>query len=347
MNARHARYPFTEAAREAVGEAGVDLVAVIEREEAVVARGRDRVRQGLLEGTVDAEGAVDHRTELLSYPIARVLVSLLETPGAVEKYAAGEARSAHERFSADIERGEGVVTLDGLLREFDLASEVTRGEDADRVAVGSYLRLSPEGPDWRLVARELAEGAVRVSRRELYALLRRAVERRVADGLPLSVPASVAEPLEETVAELRRSLAGADYPDGIDRMGVDRSAFPPAVERLHARAFAGEELTPRERFTLVSFLAALGLDPGEIRDLCGRHDEAFTYTTERLAEGPSIYPPPSFASLGEYGLLEADEPREGHPLAAYAAALPGREEEGDPGHQEDEADDGPDQRERP
>jgi len=345
MNARHARYPFTGGAREAVGEAGVDLVGVIEREPSVVARGRDRVRRALLEGEVTADGAVDHRTELLSYPVARVLVSLLDTPGAVEKYAASEARTAHERFVADDRRDRpGGLSLEALLREFDLAGAVTRTDDGARVAVGSYLRLAPEGREWRLVARELADGAVRVEREELYALLREAVERRVADGLPLDVPDPVAEPLADTVAELRRSLAGADYPDDIDR--VDREAFPPVIRRLHGRAFAGESLDADERFTLVSFLAALGLDPEGIRDFCGRHGEAFTYTTERLADGAPIYPPPTFESLAEYGLLEADEPREGHPLAAYAAALPGREEVGDAGHQQDEPDDGADERER-
>ncbi len=345
MNARHARYPFTDAAREAVSEAGVDLVDVIHREEAVVARGRDRVRQALLDGSVAAQGTVDHRTELLSYPVARVLVSLLDTPGAVDKYAASEARTAHERFVADDreDRPDG-MSLEALLREFDLGGDVTRTDDGVRVAVESYLRLSPDGPDWRLATRELADGTVWVERGELYVLLREAVKRRVADGLPLSVPEAVAEPLAGAVAELRRSLAGADYPDDIDR--VDREAFPPVIRRLHRRAFAGESLEPDERFTLVSFLAALGLDPERIRDFCGRHGKAFTYTTERLADGASVYPPPTFESLAEYGLLEPDESREGHPLAAYAAALPGREEEGDGGHQQDETDDGADERER-
>ena len=100
MDRRHARYPFLEAAREAVEAAGVDLAALAVDGGPAVERGRERVQRALLEGTIETEAprASSDRTELLSYPVARVLVSLLEMPGAVEKYAAAEAATAREQI---------------------------------------------------------------------------------------------------------------------------------------------------------------------------------------------------------------------------------------------------------
>ena len=93
MERLHARYPFLEASREAVEAADVDLAALVAAGGPAVERGSERVRRALLEGTTVTEEprAYSDRAELLSYPVARVLVSLLDVPGAVEKYAAAES----------------------------------------------------------------------------------------------------------------------------------------------------------------------------------------------------------------------------------------------------------------
>jgi DNA primase large subunit len=247
MNARHARYPFTAEAREAVQSAGVTLESVVQREAPAVERGRERVERALLEGTIESEtpGRWDTADELLSYPIARVLVSLLGVPAAVEKYAAAEAATAHERFAEDL-TGDATLrsvsrsqlSLSDLLEEFDLADDVRPERDGGgsasgagtgtgagagagtgtgaahesdrfRVAVGAYLRLAdPDwGGDWRLAVRELADGEVRVTRAELHRMLEAAVRERVAEGLPFDVRASTAgEAIADALADEEEAL---------------------------------------------------------------------------------------------------------------------------------------------
>ncbi|MFC6795013.1 hypothetical protein ACFQFH_12640 [Halobaculum halobium] len=202
MEPRHARYPFFASAREAVRESGVDLAALVADGDPAVDRGRERVERALTEGTVEADDSRewDARDELLSYPIARILVSLLDSRAAVEKYAEAEAATAYRRFTADLERArdDGArrdparVGQDTLLREFDLADAV-RIEDPKPgqvegtwlwLGVGAYLAyVDPDwGDDWRLVNRELVDGEVRTEREELYRLIREAVEDRVGGG---------------------------------------------------------------------------------------------------------------------------------------------------------------------
>ena len=328
MDAHHARYPFFESARQAVGEAGVDLVTLVREGHPAVERGRERVQRALVAGEVaqESDQRVDARTEVLSYPVARVLVSLVDAPGAVEKYAASEAATAHARFVEEFERGRqstlggDPLTLETVLREFDLASVVRSHDEEYRVAVGTYLDLAPNGDRWRLVVRELDDGWVTVPRRDLYDLIERAVERRIADGLPLTVPDDIADPLAPVVREVESALATATYPREFDR--VDPGSFPPCMQALLDTARSDESLSSSGRFALVSFLASLGMDADAIATLAGAADDSLAYAADRLDGG--LYPPPSCATMQAYGdCVDPDERCEtiDHPLEYYAVAI--------------------------
>ncbi|OIB55615.1 DNA primase regulatory subunit PriL [Natrialba sp. SSL1] len=131
MQRLHARYPFLEAARETVATETVDLATVVEQERAVVERARQRVITALEDGEI-GEPHRDPRTELLSYPVARVLVSMVEERVLVRRYARAEAETAHERFTADLESTTELKSVEStglelaeLLAEFDLEETVT------------------------------------------------------------------------------------------------------------------------------------------------------------------------------------------------------------------------------
>ncbi|MFC7097222.1 DNA primase large subunit PriL [Halobaculum marinum] len=342
MNPRHARYPFFAAAREAVRESGVDLAALVADGDPAVERGRERIERALTEGTVDPADPRewDVRDNLLSYPIARILVSLLDSHAAVEKYAEAEARTAYRHFTEDLERDPNArpdpsrIDRDALLREFDLDGEV-RIEDPKPgqpegkwlwLGVGAYLSyVDPKwGDDWRLVNRELVDGEVRIERQELYRLLREAVGDRVAEGLPFEgVSDELADELEAEIADLRDLLADRSVRSDIEV--VDPNYFPPCIGRLLDRARDGDDLGPHGRFSLLAFLAGLNLDAEEAVALSGLDPdlvaERFGYLRD---ESGAQYPPPSCRTLGEYGLCDNEENHRSvapHPLEYYSRKL--------------------------
>jgi DNA primase large subunit len=331
MERRHAHYPFTRAARTAVEDAGVDLAELVAEDDPAVDRAVERVERSLVEGTVGDPRRVD-RTELLSYPVARVLVSLLDEPTLVRRYAAAEAATAAERFRANVDADDlastgGGVSLDWLLAEFDLDDAVREagGEEPFRVAVGPYLRLAPDGEDWRLVARPLADGEVPVTREELFALLESAVRERVAADLPLGVPPAVAEPLADVVDDVAALLDERDLPPPEAVAAVERSQFPPCVAALYDRVAAGEDLPHHSRFALVTFLSAAGLDPDDVAAVfADAGPETARHQAERVGEG---YAPPSCATMQALGDCVPEEERADrcatidHPLNFYAGAL--------------------------
>jgi DNA primase large subunit len=352
MDPLHARYPFLDAARESVREADISLAAVVTGDERhpAVERGVERVRRALVDGTVrpdpEAGRRWDPRAELLSYPVARVLVSLLDAPGSVEKYASAEADTAYERFTDDFRNpddglkstADKAISLDALLAAFDLSGAVRETADADGywVAVGEYLPLSAALDDesWRLATRQLADGAVKVSAPELHELLREAVRQRVAAGLPTDVPDEIKNGLIDEVAELEEAFSEIEISRDIDVL--DPAAFPPCVESLVERATAGESLSDPAEFALVAFLTSANADPDELREFTGADTDgraaAVGYRADRVGDDSGAqYAPPSCETMRAYGecpVADDEDPTDdarcgtiSHPLAYYEDAL--------------------------
>lgn len=342
VNSLHARYPFLSSARSAVRETDVNVAVVVSSggdRHPAVERGVERVRRALLDGTVrpSADGRRWGTTaEVLSYPVARMLVSLLDAPGAVPKYASAEATTAYERFVADFEGPEddlkstqsASLTLDALLADFDLGGEIERRQNGYAVAVGTYLSLASDlaGDGWRLPARRLGDGWVAVAEAELHELLRAAVEERVAADLPLSVPEELAAGLDAELGELESSFTDADFSHDIDTLAPDR--FPPCVTALLERARGDDSLPPHSWFSLAAFLTGIGLDADEVLAFCeveGALADRLRYRVERLSdEGSGQYAPPSCTTMQAYGdCVNKDARCETitHPMAYYEAAL--------------------------
>ncbi len=336
MDRLHARYPFLASAKQAVEKADIDLAALIAGGSPAVERGRERVELGLSDGhTGDPRRST--RIELLSYPIARVLVSLLDEPMAVETYARSEAATARERLGTDLADDSELrstetiqLTVARLLQEFGLDSHIDRVGDEFRIDVTTYLRLSRnlEGNQWHLVNRTLHAGRLTITRAELLSLLEQAVTERVEDGLPLAVPDQIATELTDQADQLRRLIETPDIPLTFD--AVVPEAFPPCITALLERAQTGETLSPPAQFALVGFLAGTTLDADGICELGGSLDrETVAYQLAHIRNDRDVeYPAPSCTVMDAYGLCVNQDERCAevtHPAQYYDRALRDRE----------------------
>lgn len=313
MDRLHARYPFLESARAAVEDAEADLLDVAASGGAAVERAVERIEASISTGTA-GETHRSQRTELLSYPIARVLVSLVDRPALIRRYADAEARTAHERFVTDLidetdyrSTGDDELTLRRLVAEFDLASVVHGAgdefamDDELRIHVGAYLSLTAEleGDRWRLATRRLDDGLVPITGRELLLLLREAIRDRVAAGLPFDpVPEPVAEALSPQAERVRERLGDHRPPGRLD--AVVPELFPPCVTTLLDRALDGEHLPAHSRYALVAFLTSAGMSPSTVDEALDL--DATAYQAERLGgEAGGGYAPPTCATMQSYG----------------------------------------------
>ena len=342
MQRLHARYPFLESARETVAERTVDLATVVEQDREVVDRGLERVVAAIEDGDV-GEVREDVRVELLSYPVARVLVSLVDERVLLRRYARAEAESAFERFRAELEDSsefKSVETnrldLETLLAEFDLAAAVRPEAGGYLGDVGTYLPLSGDlwEDEWRLVNRSLVAGEVPVTERELLVLVREAIRRRVEAGLPFDVPETISTALEQEAAELRDVLADLELTREIDTVVPD--LFPPCMTALLDDIRKGEHLPHHSRFAITAFLANIGMSTDEIVELYRVNssfgEEMTRYQTDHIRgeTSPTDYTAPSCATMQSYGdCVNKDDlcDRISHPLGYYEKRLESTDED--------------------
>ncbi|ELZ22888.1 DNA primase large subunit [Haloterrigena salina JCM 13891] len=332
MQRLHARYPFLETARDAVATEAVDLATVVDQDRAVVDRARERVVAALEDGET-GEPRRDTRVELLSYPVARVLVSMVEERVLVRKYARAEAATAYDRFTTDFENTTELksvestgLDLEALLAEFDLDGAVRETADGYRIDVGTYLPLAEDlwGDEWHLVNRALTDGEVPVDDDELLTLLREAIRSRIEDGLPFDVPDVIAAALEDEAAEIREVLADLELTQDIDTVVPD--LFPPCMKALLDDIQKGEHLPHHSRFAITAFLTSIGMTTDEIVELYRVNssfgEEMTRYQTDHIRgdSSPTEYSPPSCATMQSYGdCVNKDDlcERIPHPMAYY------------------------------
>ncbi len=332
MQRLHARYPFLEAAREAVATEAVDLATVVEQDRAVVDRARERVINGVTEGAIGSPHR-DARVELLSYPVARVLVSMVDERVLIRKYARAEAATADDRLGEDLTATTelksvetAAIDLQTLIAEFDLGEAVRETPSGYRIGVGSYIPLAADLWDdgWRLVNRALADGEVPVTESELLTLLREAVRDRVEDGLPFAVPDPIATALDAEAEAISEVLAELELTREIDTVVPD--LFPPCMKALLDRIQKGEHLPHHSRFAITSFLTSIGMSTDEIVELYRVNssfgEEMTRYQTDHIRgdTSPTEYSPPSCATMQSYGdCVNKDDLCETipHPMAYY------------------------------
>jgi DNA primase large subunit len=353
----YARYPFFDAAREAVQAADISPPRLVTEGDPAVDRARERVERALMSGTVESETPErwSDRDELLSYPIARILVSLVDVRAAVEKYAEAEAATAFDRLTEDFDAADADLRsvstpradLPTVLDEFGLDDAVTRPPDGPpsdrdrfRIDVTAYLRLAdPDwGADWRLVNRDLADGEMSLDRAELDRLLREAVRRRVVEGLPFEVRGStggdaIASALDDDVAALRERLSERERLPSVEVVAPDR--FPPCMRAILDGGTA-DDLPPHTAFAATAFLVSLGLDADAIADRWPVLDDGtLSYRVTVLDDdGTSQYPVPSCATMQAFGdCVDPDERCDtiDNPLRYYAGAVADADTDTSPG----------------
>ncbi|MBO3754812.1 MAG: hypothetical protein FGF53_08075, partial [Candidatus Brockarchaeota archaeon] len=157
---RAARYPFLPETREFVSR-NIDLsLESLEKtgSEAALKRAVERVKNALIfkEVKVTALDELNYVREMLSFPMAIILVSMIMNEYVRRMYALGESRGAYRRML-----NESVETLLYIGEKMGVGG-VLEDENTIRVKIPTYLKLaySFHAPHWKLVNRAVNNGYV-------------------------------------------------------------------------------------------------------------------------------------------------------------------------------------------
>jgi DNA primase large subunit len=319
---RTSDYPFTQEAAEQVRKAGYSLEGLLDKTsfKSIRSRAAERVL-GAIGGQIPDRRAntdAEALTELLSYPLARVIVSCLNDQHLQRRYALAEAKLAFSRIKG--EKG-GLVRL-----AIDLGLH-PEGTGPLRLHFAEYIRAAHRmhAPKWKLVNRDLCDGYLTVTEEELMRLLEEVIRDKVLKGLPLEVDEKVCAKLAEYLEPLRSELQRVMASQRADLGQVMQGAFPPCVRKMLTDVAGGANLAHSARFALVSFLLQINMSPEEVIALFNTSpdfdQERTHYQVEHIAGASGTkYRPPSCATMVTYGNCPGEDElckRIRHPLSYY------------------------------
>jgi len=316
-------YPFTQEAAEHVRAAGYSLQDLLEKPSFRSFRNRalERVR-GSISGDIPdirAQSEAEQLAELLSYPLARIMVSCLEDQYLMRRYALAEAKLAYRRMEKE---KDDILMLAG-----DLNIHPQELGNLFRLYFGEYVYAAHrmKSPKWKLVNRDLKGGFLTVTREELCRLMEEMVRERVLSGLPLEVDEKICSSLQDILKPLKSEIEAMKSRNRADLGKIEEGAYPPCIRQMLSDVAGGKNLAHSARFALTGFLLQIGMSSQDVVNLFNTSPdfdpERTSYQVEHIAGSSGTkYKPPSCSTMMTYGNCPgADQlcKRINHPLSYY------------------------------
>ena len=263
-----AMFPFLKGSSEFVSDHGVDLETVLTSDayEDVRKRGLDRVLGAIRNHTIESVPLVGSDSdwlclcEALSYPYARILVSCIDDRLLTKRYALAEA----EHMNALLTDVKSAIPT--IFKELEI--NAAKADDGMvNMHFADFLRYSyvMKATEWKLINMDVRDGYVRLTDDKFIRLLQNAYRVRIEQELPLNVPDGVRLLVEQEVEAVNIELQHMKNrlsPTGGQE--VKNEFLPPCIRAMISMAQNGQNLPHSARFTLVSFLHALGMNYDQI-----------------------------------------------------------------------------------
>ena len=322
-----AKFPFLREAAAFIRSEGVTLEDLLTEPAYARARalGMRQVLDALERGSPSERVAIDPADQLaslLSYPVARILVSANGDTYLIRRFALREAMEAEFRLGG--ESDDFVLHLAS-----QLGVDLRRHDGGFRLHFADFLRVTNLMRDasWKLINQPLGSGYVRLRRDRTIRVLRNAIQRHIEEGLPLPVNDEIEAAFRGELHEIRGLLEtkkAAFKADDIGRVSITR--FPPCMYNLLAQIQNHENVPHMGRFAIVSFLHHIGLSNEEVFRVFGDVPDfaadVTKYQIDHITGTTSAteYTPPECSTMKSYGLCPGPDRlclRIKHPLSYY------------------------------
>jgi len=229
-------------------------------------RGKERVRQAVESGEVSAVALVreaDQLTEVLSYPVGRMIVSCSGHRLLIARYALAEAVLLEKRL-----QDEGDETLLSIAQE--LGIEARSDARGFLIHFASFLSATStiRAKEWKLVNQEIFKGMVKVDRERLARIARQALNDKINSELPRPVNDRILSVFGEDAQRFVLQLEGKRKEFVAGELGpIDDSSFPPCMKTILTMMRNGENVPHTARFAITSFLGTLGMSSDKIMEM--------------------------------------------------------------------------------
>ena len=265
-----ALFPFLPEVSGYLKEQGISLDDIVSSPAYGRARelGRERVMEAFLEKEVKEHpmtSDIDYLLEMLSYIVARIIVSSTADEILIEHYALAEAVSMHNRLlDQDMDFLEHVIIaldINASLEEGELEQEQVRIHFTDYLKLSSQMRAK----EWSLVSQDLDAGYLVLEKKKMTRLVQQALTSRIKNELPLPVNDEIIEAFSSTIDDVRMEVEKRK--EQYRKEGFGRISFlrlPPCMKIMLNGLKKGENLPHVGRFALTAFLHTVGMETEQI-----------------------------------------------------------------------------------
>jgi len=290
-------------------------------------RGKERVLEAVEKGEVGDKAPpsnIERISEILSYPIARMIVSSVSDRYLVGRYALGEAMLLEERLSEETEENISIISE-------ELGVQLERQDKEYLIHFTTFLSATStiRAKEWKLVNQEIFNGMVKVSRSRLARILRQKLFDKITSELPLEVNDDILETFGKAGKQLSSMLQSKrkEFTSG-DMGPVDDASFPPCMKTILTMIRNGENVPHTARFAITAFLHALGMDSEAIIKSFSTAPDFDPSKSEYQVKhivgeiSGTEYTPPECSTMKSYGICYnpnslCDQDWMSHPLKYY------------------------------
>lgn len=326
-----ARYPYLQDAKTYVKKQGMAVTELIkdplyDRARSIAVERLNLAFEQKDIGVRTLSTESDCIMELFSYPLARMITCCINDSFFTRRYALGEA----VRFYKNLTK-EPTASIVDITKEFDF--NIRYDEETNHLSIyfTDYLLYAPTRyKTWKLVNREVQQGYIKISPRDLSRLSQEALRHRINNELS-GKPCHelIKKTFSEEINRFKNKVRTIQKNNETIPMGkLDIKKLPPCIKQLLADVQSGENVPHMGRFALVSFLNSLKLTTQDIIDLFNTapdfDEEKSRYQIEHITGeiSSTSYKPPGCDKLKTYGLCPSEEIDEickktNHPLSYY------------------------------
>ncbi|MCK5038683.1 MAG: DNA primase large subunit PriL [Thermoplasmata archaeon] len=261
-----ALFPFLPEVSVYLRQQGVSLDDIISSPTYGRARelGRERVMEAFLEKEVREHpmtSDIDYLLEILSYIVARMIVSSTADEMLIEQYALAEAVSTRKRLA-----DQDMDFLSHITEALEINASLEEDEQM-RIHFTDYLKLSSQmrAKEWSLVSQDLDAGYLVLEKKKIIRLVQQALSDRIKKELPLPVNDDIIDAFTSTIDDLRIEVEKRK--EEFRKEGFGRISFlrlPPCMKIMLNGLKKGENLPHAGRFALTAFLHTVGMDTEQI-----------------------------------------------------------------------------------
>ncbi|MCU0859227.1 MAG: DNA primase large subunit PriL [Thermoplasmata archaeon] len=305
-----AKYPFLKESGTFLKAQGVTLDRLIAGRAYERARfaGKERVMESINEPMIQDHpmaSSADATNELLSYPVARMIVSAVGDPMLINRYAIAEAKRADRYLNA-----EGMPFV--MQVAADLGLDVAERNGEITVDFADFLRFSAalRSKEWKLINQRVKGGRVVVpNQKKLVRLVQQLITERISSELPLPVNDDIMSAFAPDIEEIRgiyEKKRAEQRSKDVGKLSITR--FPPCMRKLLGMIQAGQNVPHSGRFALVAFLHTLGMNSDEVLETFsaapdfdeGKSRYQIQHITGEISG--TEYTPPECSTMKSYGI---------------------------------------------